>query len=99
MSFRLRSYDYTPPGGYCFPGFPCAPMIEPLARQVAAFRKGNGQPRASYREALEDVDGYQCASRGNNPQFCIECTAGNPQIALAENAPGLAPCATCGAPV
>lgn len=96
---RLRSYDYSPPGGYCFPGFQCSPMIEVLARQVQSYRKANGLARATYAEALADVDREQCARLGNNPQYCIPCADQSTQVALAPNAPGLAPCAGCGATV
>lgn len=100
MKFHLRSYDNAPPGRYCFPGFQCQPMIEALARQVQSFRSGNNEARPSYRECLEDVDSYNCQRLGNNPAFCIPCNPDEAQqIALAANAPGLQPCAGCGAVV
>lgn len=104
--FRLRSYDVSPKGGYYFSqegdkprNFPNSPMIEPLAQQVATYRSANGLPRASYHEALEDVDSYQCRRLGNNPRYCIPCAENNTLVAVADNAPGLKPCAGCGAPI
>ena len=102
--FRLRSYETNPPGGYPFeqagsPGriFRAEPMLEAQARNVQAFRKGNGLARSSYAECIQDVDTYTCARLGNNPQYCLECE--QPGMALAANAPGLTPCAGCGAKV
>jgi hypothetical protein len=105
MSFRLRSYDVNPPGGFCFqePGFArqCLPMIDDIARNLSAFRKGNGRPRSSIQECLRDVDSYQCQRLGNNGTWCIESgknAAGtlNP-VALSANAPLVAPpCHGCG---
>lgn len=103
--YRLRSYEVNPPGGYPYEQtgtpsrrFPAEPMLEAQARNVQAFRKGNNLPRSSYQECIQDVDQYQCARLGNNPKFCINCET-SPGMALAENAPGIAPCATCGAKV
>jgi len=102
---RLRSYDVSPPGGFPFDQvgdkpqkFPAQPMIEAQARIVQSYRKGNGLPRASYAECVEDVDRFQCKRLGNNPTFCIACNSDAPhQLSLPANAPGLAPCAGCGA--
>lgn len=104
---RLITYEVSPPGGFCYVQpepkglkFRCEPMLEALAKQVAAYRAGNGLERASYPEALQDVDVFNCQRLGNNPRWCIETQSGKPQYALADNAPGLAPpCAGCGAPV
>ena len=100
---RLRSYDVSPPGGFPFEQdgsdkFATQPMIEAQARIVQAYRKGNGLARSSYAECVEDVDRYQCQRLGNNPTFCIECNPDDPHgLSLPANAPGLAPCAGCGA--
>ncbi len=105
--YRLRSYAIPLPGGYSYVQpepkgrkFPAQPMPEAQAQTVWDYRKGNGLPRASYAECLVDVDRYQCIRLGNNPMFCIPVNqdAVN-QVAVASNAPGLQPCATCGAKV
>lgn len=101
--FRLRSYDNAPRGGYFFEEygpkprqFTASPMIENLAKQVWGYRKGNGLPRASYHEAMEDVDRYQCRRTGNDPNFCIPC--GENKAELSADPPGVnGQCASCGA--
>jgi hypothetical protein len=106
--YRLRSFENTPPGGYPFSeygpklrNFPSVPVIEDQAKRVAAYRNGNGLPRASYKESLEDVDQFTAARLGNNPLFVIAVNEDVPaEFPLAGNAPGLGPpCAGCGAPV
>jgi hypothetical protein len=66
MPCRLRRHDQTPPGGYPYEqtegirhkwGF--SVDFEGRAREVADFRAGNNLPRASFEEALEDIDVYQ----------------------------------------
>lgn len=99
MSFRLRSFDVSPPGGYLFPGQQSGPMIEVVARNLSAYRKGNGISRSSYKECLHDVSCHNCQRLNNSPRWCVEDTSGENIIALNDNAPGIAPCATCGAPV
>lgn len=105
MRYRLRSYDQSPPGGYCYGpdgGFKrrCLPVIEDIARALSAYRKGNGLPGASIQEALRDVDSAQCQRLGNNPTYCIPCdqpkTEAQP-VALTQTAPLIAPpCKGCG---
>lgn len=105
--FRLRSYDNTPPGGFPFKqvegiakDFRSVPVIEDQARSVAAFRAANGIARSSFREALEDVDHYQCQRLGNMASFCVSCEADTTAVALSPTSPALAaPCHGCGAPV
>jgi hypothetical protein len=105
--FRLRTYEQTPPGGYTFDEmgpkprhFRGEPMIEALAKQVWGYRKGNGLPRATYKEAIEDVDRQTCARLGNSTRFCISCEQNDGQVAMAADTPGLSgPCKGCGAPV
>lgn len=105
---RLRTYDQAPPGGYPFVqtegigrNFPSIPMIEDQAKAVSAFRAGNGLPRASLKEALEDVDCYTCQRLGNMGAFCVEVSPGAPKtVALNESSPIVAPpCKGCGAKV
>lgn len=105
--FRLRTYENTPPGGYVFDEygskphhFRGEPMIEALAKQVSAYRRANGLPRASYREAIEDVDRQTCSRLGNNLTYCIQAEVNDGVVALASNAPGLnGGCKGCGAPI
>jgi hypothetical protein len=109
MKWRLRSFDQPLPGAYPYAQygpdgkaqhFPPEPLPEAQARIVLRYRIGNGLPRASYAECLEDVSTYQCFRLKNNPKFCIECTTtGLDNVPLAFNAPGLAPCKGCGVPV
>ena len=101
---RLKTYEVTPPGGYPFKEddgrkFKSVPMIEEQARAVAAYRAANNRPRASVREALEDVDRYTCQRLGNMPQWCLcnEQAAGN--IALGSSSPIVSPCHGCGVKV
>jgi len=111
MRYRLRSYDQSPPGGYCYGpdgGFArrCRPVIEDIARELSAYRTGNGLPRASIQECLMDADSAQCQRLGNNPTYCIPCgqvkSAAHPElpaqtVALQANAPLIAPpCQGCG---
>lgn len=104
MKYRLRSYEVTPPGGYCYdePGFKrrCLPVIEDIARALSAFRKANGRARSSTAECLADVDAAQCQRLGNDRTFCISCDQAQgeaPAVALAANNPLIAPpCAGCG---
>ena len=101
--YRLRSYDTAPPGGYFYEQFgdkprrfAASPMIEGLAKQVAAYRKGNNLPRASYTESLQDVDAQTCARRGNDPNYCLQYSDAEPtQTPTGE----LHRCAGCGAKV
>lgn len=102
--FRLRSYEQSPPGGYCFeePGFKrrCFPVIEDLARAISQSRAANGRPRSSIQDSLRDADTYQCQRLGNNPTYCITCSGSPNQaqpVAMAANAPLIAPpCQGCG---
>lgn len=106
--FRLLSYDTVPPGGYPYvqPGdksrnFPAQPSIEAQAKIVQSYRKGNGLPRASYKECLTDVDHYVATEAlSGNPRFTVKLPEDNPEaIAAAGNAPGITPCIGCGVPV
>lgn len=107
MPFRLRSFDNAPPGSFPFReegakprNFPAQPLCEAQARIVLGYRKGNGLPRASYVECLEDVAAFQCKRLNNDPRFCVECgPVGESALPLAGNAPGLAPCKGCGVPL
>lgn len=105
--FRLRSYDVNPPGGFpyeqtigIYRQFPAVPLIESQAEAVYQFRAGNGLPRASKIEALEDVDCYQCQRLGNPHRFCVETEPGQAVVSLNASSPIVAPpCRGCGAPV
>lgn len=104
MSFRLRSFDATPPGGYPYEQtegirrkFCSEPMVEAQARIVSNFRKGNGLPRASIIEAMEDISEYTCRRLGGNSAFCVD--SDTPVLALNQSSPIISPCAGCGAPI
>lgn len=106
--FRLRTYELSPPGGYPFEqttgigrSFPSVPIIEDQARAVAAFRAGNGLPRSSFKEALEDVDCYQCQRLGNINSFCVDTDPQAHIVAMGPTSPLINPpgCGGCGAPI
>lgn len=104
--YRLVSYDAPLPGNFpyeqstgVYKRFPAEPLIEAQARNVAAWRKANGLPRSSVIESLEDVDHYQCSSRGNPKGLCIPCSGAAAQVALGQSSPIVAPCGGCGAKV
>lgn len=107
MSLRLRSYDHAPPGGYPFEEhgrlyrkFPSVPLIEDQARNVEAYRKANGLPRATFQEALRDVDRYQCIRLGGMSDFCVETSSNNKTVALNRSSPYInPPCKGCGMPM
>lgn len=42
------------------------------AAAIADFRKGNGLPRATQREALEDLEEATCLRLHDDPQWCIK---------------------------
>ena len=78
--------------------FPTVPVIESQAQAVSAYRKGNGLPRSSYVESLEDVSTFQCWRMNNDPAYCVECEGqGMGNLPMSENTPGLKPCKGCGA--
>lgn len=105
--YRLRSYDQSPPGGFpyeqtqgIYKKFRAEPLIEAIARNVAAWRQANNLPRSSLRESLEDVDQYQCRRLGNPGNFCVSCDGNTTAVALNNTSPMIAkPCGGCGAPV
>ncbi len=43
-----------------------------LAGVIADFRKGNGLPRATQREALDDIDEATCARLHDDPAHCVQ---------------------------
>lgn len=108
---RLRSYELSPPGGYRYvqPNEPDGkgrvfrgePMIEQLSRNVSNYRKGNGLPRASYAECLEDVDRFMAnIILKSSPTWTVQIDADSPDtIPLLDSAPGLKPCVGCGIPI
>lgn len=107
-AYRLRSYENSPPGAYPFTefsskprNFRSQPMLEAQAKIVWGYRRANGLPRATYKEAIEDIDRQTCQRLGNNPLYCIECSSDSPhEVALSESTPGLnGPCKGCGVPV
>lgn len=107
MKYHLRSYDLSPPGGFPYEqteglrkNFPSLPLIEDQAKAVSAFRTRNGLARAGLREALEDVDRFQCLRLGNMPAFCVPCDQAKGSIALNQSSPIVAPpCHGCGIPI
>ena len=105
---RLRSYDVNPPGNYSYVQtqgikreFPSVPLIESLAQDISAFRAGNGLPRASIKESLEDADHYNAERIGCHRNWCVDVNAetGEQTIALAQSHPLITPCKGCGAPL
>jgi hypothetical protein len=100
--FRLRSYDFSPPGSYVFTqdGHTFSgPLIEAVGQQLLSYRKANGKPRATLKECIEDIDHGTCQRLGNMATYCIPCTEVG-AIALGPSSPIIAPpCHGCGAPV
>lgn len=113
MKCRLRTYDTTPTGGYIYAqtqgikrSFAAQPLIEALAQEVSAFRRGNSLPRANIRQCVEDIDHYTAARLGCNRQWTvpIDSPAEAKTIALSQSHPLIshasgAPCRGCGAQV
>lgn len=102
LAFRLRTYEISPPGGYCFEQGKfkrCEPDLTALARMLLEYRKGNGKGRATLAECIQDVDRFQCLRLGNNPTFCISCDQ-QQVVAMAASSPYIAPpCHGCGVTV
>ena len=80
MAFQLKNYNNNPPGNFCYEqttgirySFRADVGIEQLVKAVSAFRIANHLPRGSLAETLEDVDRYNCARLGNNPDYCWDC--------------------------
>ena len=102
MIYRLRSYDISPPGGYFYEQtegvhrvFRPQPIIEPVAKALSSFRKGNGLSRSDIRECVEDVDHFVAARVDDGYRVATEDTT---SIAMAANNPTIAPpCRGCGA--
>lgn len=101
--FRLRTHTVAPPGAYPYEQtqgirrkFKSVPDINNQARAVMEFRQGNGLERASFEEALQDVDEYQCQRLGNMDRWCH-----SPDAPYVETTPKLrrSGCSGCGAKV
>lgn len=98
---RLLSHDKCPPGEFryeqAFNGkarkFGPTPLIGELAARVASFRAGNGLPRATQIEALEDIDTFTCLRLGNDARWVFSTE--KPFSEIVPNT-SLAGCATCG---
>jgi hypothetical protein len=67
--------------------------IHEQAKRVYSFRKGNSLPRATYDEALEDIDCATCKRLGNDPHYCYDTDVGYQTIHPPVGKRG---CATCG---
>ncbi len=87
------------------PGFPkmCVPVIEDIARSLSAYRRGNGKPRSSVAECMQDVDMFQCARLNCDQRYCVSTSpkaGADPHIALSPSSPVLntGPCKGCGVP-
>lgn len=99
--WHLLSLDKCPPGEFryeqAFNGkarrFGPSPVVGELAAKVADFRAGNGLPRATKAEALEDIDAFNCQRLGYSSRWCYNTDIPFTQIAAAVVP---APCATCG---
>jgi hypothetical protein len=71
-------------------------MIEDTARRVASYRAANNRPRATVREALEDVDAQTCRRLKRDPQWCLFGEQASGQISLGDSSPIVTPCHGCG---
>lgn len=106
MNCRLRSYELNPPGNFFYEQtegiyrkFHAEPLIEAQAANVSSFRRGNGLPRSSITEALQDIDSYTCQRLGCDNRYCVSRDSNSaPVTALNESSPILSPgCRGCGA--
>lgn len=106
MNYHLRTYDQSPPGLYSYAAtegsirivIPPQPVIESVAKTLADIRGANRLPRASVKEALQDVDGFTCARLGNDPAWCVP--SNGMIVSLSSASPIIAPpCSGCGAPI
>ena len=81
--------------------FPALPLIEGLAKDISAFRTGNGLPRPGFKECLEDADRYNAARLGCNRAWCVDIgsATGIQTTAMNPTHPLITPCPGCGAKV
>lgn len=105
MSWRLKTHTTCPPGEYRYEQtqgvirkFKQHSDINTLSREVAAFRAANRLPRATFAEALEDVDFFNCQRLGFGEAWCYNTdknfAATTPKLAKASGG-----CGACGAKV
>lgn len=102
----LKSHLKCPPGSFPYEQteginrkFESTPLIEEQANRVVAFRKGNGLSRASFPEALQDIDAYTCYRLGNNPRFCYNTEKSFSEVAPMAHRGKTGGCGGCGASV
>lgn len=102
----LKSHLKCPPGSFPYEQteginrkFESWPLIEEQARRVADFRKGNGLPRATVPEALQDIDLYTCWRLGNNPRFCYNTDRSYSDVSPMGQRTATGGCRGCGARV
>lgn len=97
---RLITYDTFPPGQFWYKDpnrekiFGGSHGAREQAKRVSDFRRGNGFPRASVVDALEDIDAFTCERLRYDPRWVQDT-----DIPFVQGT-GLAtstPCATCGA--
>lgn len=69
--------------------------IHEQSRAIAKFRRVNNFPRASYTEALDDLNIYTCQRLGCDPRFCSDGTASQAQPQQVQTGG----CRSCGAKV
>jgi hypothetical protein len=99
---KLFSFLPFPPGGFAYVqdfngtkyNFPDIGLdISGQARLILKFRKANGLARASFDEALSDLNEFTCARLGNNSRWCGDGnTATMPKVEQKG-------CGSCGAPI
>lgn len=74
----LKNHNDCPPGEFRYEQtlngilkkFGPSPIIRQVAQTVVDFRKGNQLPGATFEEALQDVDTWNCQRIGNNERWC-----------------------------
>lgn len=76
----LRTLTTVPPGGWRLTetlpdgttkAFHGMGLVWTLAEEIADFRKGNGLPRATAKEALRDIEQATCDRLHDDPAWCV----------------------------
>jgi hypothetical protein len=96
---RLKSYFKVPPGSFRYNqhdfGLHVSSNIEQLADELMDWRKGNNKERATFGEALEDIENFTVAHIGANSGWVYNT---DKEFRVLRKRSNLG-CSTCGASV